>query len=66
MAKRTKGKGKPLSAAKGLTVGNMKDGARPSRKGQVSALLPANKVGSGKSAGRMKRMAKMEKADLPV
>lgn len=64
MAKRTKGKGKPLAAAKGLTVGGI-DGARPSKKGQVSALLPANKVGS-KSSSRMKRMAKMEKSDGPV
>lgn len=45
----------------GMKVGGAKDGARPSKKHQVSALLPQNKVGGAK-----KRMAKMEKADMPV
>ena len=43
-------------------LGNAKDGARPSKKKQVSALLPQNKV---KSA-REQRMRKMEKSDVAV
>jgi len=46
-------------------LGNKKDGARPSKKHQVSALLPQNKVG-GKGMGRTKRIAKMEKSDMSV
>ena len=56
--------------AKGLTIGGKKDGARPSRKMQVSAALPANKPpgmkGTKPMASRMKRMAKMEASDIPV
>lgn len=66
MAKRTKSKGKPLAAAKGLSVGGMTDGARPSEKGQTTALLPQNKVGVKGKPSRMKRMAKMETMDGPV
>ena len=47
-------------------VGGKKDGARPSEKGQASALLKANKVnpGSRKQSSRAGRIAKMEKSDM--
>lgn len=47
--------------SKGLKSGGAKDGARPNR-GRASALLPQNKMQSG----RKKRIAKMEKADVAV
>lgn len=45
-------------------LGNKKDGARTSKKSQTTALIPQNKMGKG--GGRAKRMAKMEKSDVPV
>lgn len=53
-----KGKGKG-----GITVGGKRDGARPSKKHQVTALLPQNKMGH---MGRKRRMSKMEAKDGPV
>lgn len=47
---------------KSVSSGGGTDGARPSKKKQVTALLPQNKI----AAGRQKRMAKMEKMDGPV
>lgn len=50
-------------------IGGKKDGARPSKKGQVTALLAANKapkLGKADGGSRMKRMRKMEAADGPV
>ena len=50
-------------------IGNKKDGASPSKKGQVTALLAANKapkLGKADGGARMKRMRKMEAADGPV
>ncbi len=47
---------------KAKTLGGKKDGARPSKKMQVTATLPMNKV---KGAAKM-RMKKMEDSDAPV
>lgn len=50
--------------SKSQTVGNSKDGARPSKKAQVSGALPANKITPPKpKGGRMSRIAKMERMD---
>ena len=45
---------------KSKTVGDAKDGARPSVKHQVSGKLAANKVGT---KGRAARVSKMESMD---
>ncbi len=44
-------------------IGNKPDGARKSKKVQVTALLPQNKM---EKSSRQKRMAKMEAKDAPV
>lgn len=61
MAKMKGGKGRSMGY-KSVSSGGSEDGARKSRKGQVSALLPQNSIGGG----RKKRMARMEKRDVAV
>lgn len=63
---------KKMTGSKGKSMGYMskssggqKDGARPSKKHQVSALLPQNKMSSALK-GRKSRIAKMEKSDAPM
>lgn len=60
MAKRKMTKAMGRGMGKGLKSGGAKDGARKSKQGQSSALLPQNRVAAGK------RMRKMEKADVAV
>lgn len=57
--KKAKSKGKSMGY-KSVSSGGATDGARKSKQGQVSALLPQNNIASA----RKKRMARMEKADV--